>query len=384
MGMFSVCPEAVSQRVTNQRQDISSPDADQRTRASLFVQTIITNQIIKTMKRFNMFAASLLLMAGAAHADGETVILDLTKATTHLDFNSDNGSWTETFTEEDAPSINSQCFSFLHYGMETFWWGFTASVSADNSKPANTIEQQWSNMASGGIMLDDNGEVKKDEFGAPVVSSEVPYIVGYYSAYMSRRPNDMVFNDGKCYDPVGVYVNLNSYAYYSIVEGDGYARAFTNGDKFTLTIHGVAPDESEKTVDVSLASYSNGDLTVSRGWKYVDLTELGTVNELYFTLESTDSGVYGMNTPGYFCLDKLSVKPAANSGVENISGEAETTITYNQNTAKLRVNGAEFAVVCNAAGQIILSGEQNEFDLSSLPAGVYIAKAGNKVIKFAR
>lgn len=330
-------------------------------------------------------AALLLLCIGRMSADDQIITLDLTKASPALEFDATNGSWTGTY-DDDEESIESQCFSFVHSSMGDYdtWWGFTASNSADNSKPANTLTQQWSNMAKGGIVLNEDGTVKTDEYGAPVVSADVPYIVGYYNAYMGRRPNDMTFNDGLSYDPQGVYVNLNSWAYYTIIEGDALCRAFTNGDKFTLTIHGVAPDESETSVDVLLASADNGDQTVNRGWKYVDLTPLGTVNELYFTMTSTDSGLYGMNTPGYFCLDKLSVKPSDSSSLTGLMADSTAIISYDRANKTVNVSGADFTIISNTAGQNVMSGDCRSFDLTNLPAGVYVVRAGSATLKIAK
>lgn len=336
------------------------------------------------MKRNLLLATAALLCTGFASADDQVITLDLTKATTPLEFNPTNGAWTGTFDDE-ATSIESQCFSFVHGSMGEYqtWWDFTASNSADNGRYENTIEHQWSNMAKGGIALDADGKIMMDDFGAPVVSADVPYIVGYYNAYFGKRPTDIVFNDGKNYKPVGMYVNMDSYPYYSIEFGDAFARAFNNGDKFTMTVHGVAPDESEKTVDVLLSSYSNGDLTMARGWKYVDLTDLGTVNEIYFTLNSTDTGNYGMNTPGYFCLDKLMVTPAGDAAISNVSAN-NVAINYDRASKTVTVTGADFAMIRNVAGQTVMSGSQPTFDLSNLPAGVYIISAGNRNLKIAK
>ena len=218
--------------------------------------------------------ASLISLSAASvfASDGKVIVLDLTKSTTELSFDEKTGSWNETYNEE-AEVIESQCFAFVHSSMDPdyqTWWGFTASNSADNSQRENPITFQFSNMAEGGIVLDEDGKVKTDEFGAPVVSAEVPYLVAYYSAYMSARPVDMIFSDGKSHEVVGMYVNLNSYAFYSMMFGDSYARAFNNGDKFTLTIHGVAADNSEKEISLDLASSADGDLTINRRWRYVD------------------------------------------------------------------------------------------------------------------
>lgn len=337
------------------------------------------------MKRNLLFAMVVAASTGYATAASDIITLDLTNPVTKLEFNADNGAWTETYND-DAESIDSQVFSFVHSSMGAYktWWGFTASNKVDNTKQSDFITYQFSNMAEGGIVLNEDGTIKKNEKGSPVVSADVPYIVAYYSAYMSLRPVDMTFTDGANYEAIGVYVNLNSYAYYSVVEGDSYCKPFGDTDKFTLTIHGVSADNSEKTVDVSLASGENGDLTATRGWKYVDLTSLGTVNELYFTMSSTDSGAYGMNTPGYFCLDKLQVR-RAHDGVGATSIDADgVNIAYDRLSKTVTVSGVEFAVIYDVAGSAVMSTQTGVIDISSLPAGVYIVRAGSKQLKIAK
>ncbi len=334
------------------------------------------------MKKVIITLAAALIAATSARA--EVITLDLTKATTALEFETSNGSWKDTFND-DAETIDSQCFSFVHSSMSAYktWWGFTASNSADNGRKDDTLTYQYSNMAKGGIVLDEDNTVKTDEYGAPVTSPDVPYIVAYYSAYMAARPVDMTFTDGKSYKAVGVYVNLNSYAYYSVECGDSFARAFTNGDKLTLTIHGVNPDGSEKTVDVALAEYANGCLTITRGWRYVDLSSLGIVNELYFTMTSTDSGAYGMNTPGYFCLDKLMVETVDESSVSSLTADSNA-IAYDRESHTVTLSGSDFAVVYDTTGNKVMTSESASFSISHLDAGVYIVKAGNSTIKIAK
>lgn len=334
------------------------------------------------MKKLFITLSAAIIAATSARA--EVITLDLTKATTALEFETSNGSWKDTFND-DAETIDSQCFSFVHSSMGAYktWWGFTASNSADNGRKDDTLTFQYSNMAKGGIVLDEDNTVKTDEYGAPVTSPDVPYIVAYYSAYMAARPVDMTFTDGKSYKAVGVYVNLNSYAYYSVECGDSFARAFTNGDKLTLTIHGVNPDGSEKTVDVALAEYANGCLTITRGWRYVDLSSLGIVNELYFTMTSTDSGAYGMNTPGYFCLDKLMVETVDESSVSSLTADSNA-IAYDRESHTVTLSGSDFAVVYDATGNKVMTSESASFSISHLDAGVYIVRAGNSTIKIAK
>lgn len=322
-----------------------------------------------------VFLLSLLAAAGTYAAD-DVITLDLTKSTTPLEFNETNGSWTGTY-DDDEESIDSQVFSFVHSSMGDYntWWGFTASNCANNSQPENFLEFQWANMAAGGVKIDDEGKVSAD--------ATRPYIVGYYGAFFGKRPTDMAFTDGKNYEPQGVYVNLTVYPYYCLEYGLAPARPFGDGDNFTLTIHGVAPDESEKEVTVSLCSYTNGDITINRGWKYVDLTPLGTVNELYFTMESTDTGAYGVNTPTYFALDALSVKPAAEDNI-TAPAAANITLSYDRASKTATWSGAEFADVQNSLGQTVMASDGGAMDLSALPAGVYIIRAGAKSLKVVK
>ncbi|MDE7110343.1 MAG: DUF4465 domain-containing protein [Muribaculaceae bacterium] len=327
---------------------------------------------------------TLLLLALAtsfsAIAADNLTLLDLSKSTTPLEFNNETGAWTETYND-DATVIKSQCFNIVHSSVSEWmsWSGFTASNSADNTRRDNTIKFQFSNMACGGIDLNEDGSIKLDEFGAPVVSAEMPYLVGFYSSY-GENTCTLTMADGLPHRVNSAYFNLNSYPYYCIEYGDAYARAFTNGDKLTLTIHGVAADETEKTVDVTLASFSNGDLTINRGWKLVDLSSLGAVNQLYFTMSSTDTSEYGMNTPAYFCMDKLSVISEPESSIASVG--ADTAITYDR--ASTTVYAPGFLAVYDTAGNRLISSENGSADISTLPAGVYLVKSAGACRKIVR
>ncbi|MDE5554005.1 MAG: DUF4465 domain-containing protein, partial [Muribaculaceae bacterium] len=336
------------------------------------------------MKKFLTSSLSALCVFGL-FAQDNLITLDLSKSTTKLEFNETTGAWTDTYND-DEESIESQCFSFVHGSISDWatWWGFTASNSDNNSFRENFVTYQFSNMAKGGIVLNEDGTIKTDDFGAPVVSAEVPYLVAFYSPWMAARPVDVTFNTGKTYEPVGVYVNLNSYTYYAIQDGDSFARAFNNGDKFTLTVHGVRPTDTESEVSVELASYTNGNLTINRGWSYIDLSELGEINELYFTLKSTDTGAYGDNTPLYFCLDKLMVKETATSGLSNLNAAGSEIIRYDRATKTVTIDGADFAAVYDVTGRKVIATDSSTFSLADVPAGVYVVRAGNACIKIAK
>lgn len=324
-----------------------------------------------------------LLFGGIASLSAATHTLDLTKSTTPLSFDENTGAWTENFNDA-ATVIDSQIFSFVHGAIADMgcWWGFTASNSADNSLRADTYTYQFSNMAAGGIEIGDDGMVKLNENGSPVVSAAAPYLVAYYGSYFAKRPVDLTFKDGKSYCPVGVYVNQTSYPYYVIEQGDGFCRAFADGDKYTLTIHGVAADNTEKSIEVNLATFENGDLTITRGWKYVDLTSLGAVNEIYFTMSTTDVGDWGDNTPEYFAMAALTVKDD-DSSVATVPA-AIPGFRYCREESKVYFDAEQFATLCDAAGGLLLTSDSGVMDLASLPAGIYVVRSGNASLKIAR
>jgi hypothetical protein len=84
-------------------------------------------------------------------------------------------------------------------------------------------------------------------------------------------------------------------------------------DWFLLTITGKdAAEQVTGTVNFYLADYrfaGNAQDYLVDQWTKVDLTPLGTVKSLEFTLDSSDSSPWGLNTPGYFAMDTLTLAP---------------------------------------------------------------------------
>ncbi len=117
----------------------------------------------------------------------------------------------------------------------------------------------------------------------------------------------------------GLYVTNNNYAYYAMLNGDAFSKKFggesgNDQDWFLLTITGKDVDGVVTgTVDFYLADYRFADNStdyIENTWQYIDLTSLGAVKSLEFTLSSSDVGDWGMNTPAYFALDTLVDKSA--------------------------------------------------------------------------
>ena len=127
----------------------------------------------------------------------------------------------------------------------------------------------------------------------------------------------------------GFYVTNNAWVVEAIVNGDGMTPgAFTTGDFVKLTITGTHADETTATVEFYLADYrseNTADHYYVSNWQWVDLSSLGKVVELSFTMDSSRSNSWGMTTPGYFCMDDFNgAAPLATATFEEMTLEAES------------------------------------------------------------
>jgi hypothetical protein len=113
----------------------------------------------------------------------------------------------------------------------------------------------------------------------------------------------------------GGWFTNTTYAALSMRDGDSFAKKFggpsgTDPDFFKLTISGIgATGGSVEAIDFYLGDYRGSTDTIVDTWTWVDLSGLGTVEGLRFTLSSSDNSLFGMNTPAYFALDDLTITP---------------------------------------------------------------------------
>jgi hypothetical protein len=130
----------------------------------------------------------------------------------------------------------------------------------------------------------------------------------YAVGYMYLEPLRMVLDEPTIVS--GLYVTNNNYAYYSMLNGD-MAKKFDSGDWFLLEITGKdASGNVTETVPFYLADFRDGKNIIVNEWQYVDLTLLGMVKSVEFSLSSTDnSPEYGMYTPAYFVIDTVVPEP---------------------------------------------------------------------------
>ena len=173
-----------------------------------------------------------------------------------------------------------------------FWEGFAYSNMSDTTTPGYT--NQYS--AHPGTGYDAGDDI---------------YSIGYVG--YSTTPT-VTFTDPT--DVLGGYFTNTTYAALAMLNGEGPAKKFggpsgDDPDWFLLTITGKdAGGQVTNTVGFYLGDYRSEDNQLDYivdNWQYVDLSPLGSVKTIEFTLSSSDVGAFGMNTPAYFALDHLTV-----------------------------------------------------------------------------
>lgn len=110
-------------------------------------------------------------------------------------------------------------------------------------------------------------------------------------------------------DPVvvtGAYFTNTTYSYDSMLNGDFFVTAFTDGDWQDLIVTGRdASSASTGTVTVSLADFRGGQSFFLLDWQLVDLSGLGPVSSLEFSFDGSQVD----NVPSYVAMDNLNAVP---------------------------------------------------------------------------
>ena len=112
----------------------------------------------------------------------------------------------------------------------------------------------------------------------------------------------------------------------------------------------------------------------------MDLSSLGSVKTLNFSMESSDVGDYGMNTPAYFCMDNFTSAKLTSGLKKRVSRSGQVKVFPNPVNNILYVDvpkDAEMMVLLESSGRIVsrqrVTGEKRITvdDFHKLPAGVY-------------
>lgn len=205
-----------------------------------------------------------------------------------------------------------------------------------------------------------------------------------YSVSFNFVPNPIDFlistGEGPIVSHKGVFITNSTYTYLSMLNGDSFAKKFggtdgTDPDYNLLTIRGENMDGEQDSVEFYLADYrfDNGDDDyIVDEWTYVDLSKFQYGPELTFGLTTTDIGVYGANTPAFFCMDNFVLDVVSSTENESF---ADLKIFPNPATDMISIDFKEKGQykIINYNGKVVLANyiTNNRIDISDLNSGVY-------------
>ena len=245
--------------------------------------------------------------------------------------------WAETYNDADSCAsilVNNGVFRFSHlpsgmsYGGMS-WEGFTVStVSQDTANVFGCV-------ANGGL----DGVA-------------TPYVIGYYSEWVSSSQgysSNIIDFNGEYY-PEYVYICQNSNTMEGITNGVFNSRPFTQEDTLTLIIQAL---DSTMQPTATIHYYLAVDGQKNNGWVKVPLNSLGKTSRLSFSMQTTEIGEFGSNTPLYFALDGLTIN------TEMLTALPNSPITSSPNSHKIWCNG-ELLIFSNGQYYTILGIEVNK------------------------
>ncbi len=203
------------------------------------------------------------------------------------------GIWQPPVGDNEMPSGGWLFTNSTQYG---YWGGFTASNCTDLSQTG--LDAQYT--AAAGCGYDGSAQ--------------------YAVAFTMGVQTDVYAADGQLHTVTGCYVTNNLWTYQDILQG-GYGELPYGGttgndpDWFKVTATGKnASGQTVGELDFYLADYrfaNNEEDYVLNTWEWFDLSPLGDVATISFSLSSSRGSGYNMITPAYFCMDNFNGGGAA-------------------------------------------------------------------------
>ena len=209
----------------------------------------------------------------------------------------------------------------------------------------------------------------------------------------------------------GVYVTNSTYAGISMRDGDYFGKVFgssvsaaghgsvndgTNGeDWFLLSVHGfLNGNPTANSVDFYLADFrfaNNAQDYIVNTWEWVDLSPLGNVDSIVFSLTSSDTtGGFGMNTPNFFAFDDFNgVGP---SSINQLSLASELVLYPNPTNNILNINISNEVsnlFIIDVTGKEVASYSKlnkgvHQINVSDFSKGIYFVRTNNTSQRFIK
>jgi hypothetical protein len=193
-----------------------------------------------------------------------------------------------TMTAEYAYGYENDIFEFEYfYNEEYAYWGGFAQSRVKDADPANGL------FANQYAVFNDSA------------ASGESFLIYYYDSY--NEPCDILLK--KAVHLSDVKLNLTTYTYASITNEaiNDFARVFTDGDYLKVVFTGMKGNTVTGVDEFYVVDFRDGKREMATDWTAYSFINLGDdYNRIRVTIETTDVGEWGANTPLYIALDDLT------------------------------------------------------------------------------
>lgn len=207
---------------------------------------------------------------------------------------------------------------------------------------------------------------------------------GYSNAYSAKAgsgfnmsPNYVVsygdgwfrFDSENGVSGISMYLTNNTFAYNSMRDGDAVGKKFggptgNDPDYFSVTFQGYFQGAlTGVPIEFYLADFRS-DISANdyilKSWTQANLSAMGTVDSVTYFFRSSDEGDFGINTPTYFCADRIAYNEILSSGTQP---ELQAQVFPNPSfgTLNLNVSGntVTYYELFSMDGRLVLTGNFN-------------------------
>jgi hypothetical protein len=266
--------------------------------------------------------------------------------------------WMNTVTESwgqlnYSGTFLSGSYSFSNNNMPAYgsFDGFAYSRSTSTTFSMNTYASDQFNAVTGG------GYKGSESFA-----------IGYVG--FGSYPTVTVLNSEEGDRIKGFYVTNSAYTADAIVNGDGQQNVtdangqacapnegFHQGDYVLLTATGYDVQGTQTgTVNFYLADYRSDDPSKHyylQHWEWFDLTSLGVVKTIEFSMSATRQNQWGTTTPLYFCMDNFNDVNGMATGISTAAATtAKDALRYNAAGQKIGERQRGLNIVRQADGTV--------------------------------
>jgi hypothetical protein len=191
-------------------------------------------------------------------------------------------------TSDYVYGYENEIFEFEHfYNEEYAYWGGFAQSKVKDADPAHGL------FANQYAVYND------------AAASGDSFLIYYYDSYNDpcdiRLKQDVYLSDIK--------LNLTTYTYASITNEaiNDFARVFEDGDYLKVVFTGMKGNEVTGVDEFYVVDFRDGKREMATDWTEYAFVTLGTdYTRVRVTIETTDMGEWGANTPLYIAMDDLT------------------------------------------------------------------------------